>query len=268
MLKINKILKPHYLLVLLVLAGGTLFTLLQATSNQCVSTTDGDLTEQTTFGTYNSIEQPGCGTDLAMDYIISQGTLVSWNGFGGPINGNVEVESGGSLDINGNANFGSSLTNAGTLTVQAPATPAAPTAPTSEFYTISNISGHTAEDGTTSTFDIVLSAAPTEDVTVSVSSSNTSEGTVSPATLTFNSANYNVAQTVTVTGVNDADIDGHQPYGIIVSAEISGETWDSRNSGTTKDLHGVAYGNNVFVTVGNDGKIFSSTNGTTWAHYL
>ncbi|MBL4824143.1 MAG: hypothetical protein JKY07_02655, partial [SAR324 cluster bacterium] len=265
MLNFNKILKPRYLLVLLVLGGGALFTMLQATSNECFSTTDGDLTEQSTFGTYNGSAQSGCGSNLALDYIISAGNIVSWSGFEGPISGNVEVKSGGSLDINGNATFGGTLTNAGALTVQAPATPAAPTAPTSEFYTISNISGHTAEDGTTSTFDIVLSAAPTEDVTVSVSSSNTSEGTVSPATLTFNSANYNVAQTVTVTGVNDADIDGHQPYGIIVSAEISGETWDSRNSGTTKDLRGVAYGNNVFVTVGNDGKIFSSTNGTTWA---
>ena len=42
MIKINKILKPRYLLVLLVLGGGALFTMLQATSNECFSTEDGD----------------------------------------------------------------------------------------------------------------------------------------------------------------------------------------------------------------------------------
>jgi len=73
MFNINKILKPRYLLVLLVLGGGALFTMLQATSNECVSTASGDLTEQSTFGTYNGSAQSGCGSNLALDYIISQG---------------------------------------------------------------------------------------------------------------------------------------------------------------------------------------------------
>ncbi|SVC78579.1 uncharacterized protein METZ01_LOCUS331433, partial [marine metagenome] len=42
--------------------------------------------------------------------------------------------------------------------------------------------------------------------------------TVSPATLTFTSANYNSTQRVTVTGVNDSDIDGHVEYEISLSA--------------------------------------------------
>jgi len=61
MININKILKPRYLLVLLVLGGGALFTMLQATSNECFSTADGDLTEQSTFGTYNGSAQSGFG---------------------------------------------------------------------------------------------------------------------------------------------------------------------------------------------------------------
>ena len=40
MIIINKILKPRYLLVLLVLGGGALLTMLQATSNECFSTAD------------------------------------------------------------------------------------------------------------------------------------------------------------------------------------------------------------------------------------
>ena len=55
-------------------------------------------------------------------------------------------------------------------------------------------------------------------MTVNVASSNTAEGTVSPATLTFTSNNWNTAQTVTVTGVDDTNEDGHQGYGISLSA--------------------------------------------------
>ncbi len=55
------------------------------------------------------------------------------------------------------------------------------------------------------------------EVTVAVSSSNTAEGTVSPATLTFTETNWDTAQTVTVTGVDDNNSDGHQDYDISLS---------------------------------------------------
>ncbi|SVC64548.1 uncharacterized protein METZ01_LOCUS317402, partial [marine metagenome] len=157
---LNKILKPRYLLVLLALGGGALLTMLQATSNECFSTADGDLTEQSTFGTYNGSAQSGCGSNLALDYIISQGNTVSWSGFEGPISGNVEVKSGGSLDINGNATFGGTLTNAGTVTVEAPTNPDNASADNSTFFTITNPSGHTSENGTTSTFNVTLDSSP------------------------------------------------------------------------------------------------------------
>ncbi len=66
----------------------------------------------------------------------------------------------------------------------------------------------TTEAGGTATFSVVLATAPTADVTITVSSSDTSEATVSTALLTFTSANWNTAQTVTVTGVDDALADG------------------------------------------------------------
>ena len=56
-------------------------------------------------------------------------------------------------------------------------------------------------------------------VTVNVASSNTSEATVSPATLTFAQTNWQTNQTVTLTGVDDSDSDGHQGYGISLTAE-------------------------------------------------
>ena len=100
MINLKKILKSRFLLVLLLLGGGALFTVLQATSSQCVATADGDLTDQTTFGTYNDSEQSGCGSIFSYDYLIQSGRTVTWSGSGGSITGNVEVESGGSLDIN------------------------------------------------------------------------------------------------------------------------------------------------------------------------
>ena len=77
-------------------------------------------------------------------------------GFEGPISGNVEVKSGGSLDINGNATFGGTLTNAGTVTVKAPTNPDNASADNSTFFTITNLSGNTKESGTTSTFSVAL----------------------------------------------------------------------------------------------------------------
>ena len=103
---LKKILKPQYLLVLLVLAGGTLFTVLQATSDQCVSTANGDLTNQSTFGEYNGISQSTqCGTDFNLDYIIGSGTTVSWDGTNGPMEGGMEINSGGTLRIEGDVAF-------------------------------------------------------------------------------------------------------------------------------------------------------------------
>ena len=68
---------------------------------------------------------------------------------------------------------------------------------------------------------MVLNAQPTANVTIGLSSSDTTEGTVSPASLTFTTANWNTAQTVTVTGVDDAIADGLQRYSIITAPAAS-----------------------------------------------
>ena len=42
-------------------------------------------------------------------------------------------------------------------------------------------------------------------------------------------------------------------------------TWtNKRTSGTSKDIYEVTYGNSTFVTVGENGTILTSLNGTTW----
>jgi large repetitive protein len=81
----------------------------------------------------------------------------------------------------------------------------------------------TSEKGLTSTFTVALNTAPTVDVSIAFTSSNTREGTVSPARLTFTSSNWRAPQTVTVTGVEDDRPDGNQPYKISIAQLETGD---------------------------------------------
>ncbi len=90
----------------------------------------------------------------------------------------------------------------------------------------------TTEGGGTDTFTVVLTSAPTHDVSIAVASSDTGEGVVDKASLTFTSGNWNQAQTVTVTGVDDAVSDGAQDYTVELAAAVS---TDARYSGMDPD---------------------------------
>jgi len=79
----------------------------------------------------------------------------------------------------------------------------------------------TSEDGGMATFSVVLATPPSDEVSITLSSSDTSEGMVSPSALTFNAANWSQAQTVTVTGIDDGAIDGNVVYTIVTDAAIS-----------------------------------------------
>ena len=81
----------------------------------------------------------------------------------------------------------------------------------------------TSENGTTATFTVVLTALPAGNVTIPLSSDDTTEGTVSPTSITFTPANYNVPRTVTVTGMDDAIIDGDITYHIVTGAATSSD---------------------------------------------
>src|SRR5207253_621473 len=81
----------------------------------------------------------------------------------------------------------------------------------------------TSESGGTATFTVVLQTQPVADVTIGVSSSDLTEGTVAPASVTFTAANWNVAQTVTVTGVDDQVDDGDIAYTITTAAASSAD---------------------------------------------
>ena len=79
----------------------------------------------------------------------------------------------------------------------------------------------TTEDGGTDTFTVTLATRPTGDVRIDVASSDTAQGTVMPATLTFTAGDWSTAQTVTLTGVNDSPpaADGSQTYDVTLTID-------------------------------------------------
>ena len=89
--------------------------------------------------------------------------------------------------------------------------------------TVEPTSGQTTEAGGTTQFAIVLDSRPTANVTIGLTSSDTSEGTVSPGSVTFTPANWNSPQTVSVTGQNDDLVDGDVLYTVVTATAVSGD---------------------------------------------
>jgi uncharacterized repeat protein (TIGR01451 family) len=81
----------------------------------------------------------------------------------------------------------------------------------------------TTEAGGTATFTVVLDTQPTADVTVGLTSSDLSEGTVVPDSVVYTPADWSTAQVVTVTGVDDAAVDGDIVYTIVTAAATSAD---------------------------------------------
>src|SRR3989475_91611 len=79
----------------------------------------------------------------------------------------------------------------------------------------------TTEAGGTETLTVVVISQPPANVRVGLSSSDLTEGTVAPASVTFTTAIWNVAQTATVTGVDDAIVDGSIAYTIVTAPATS-----------------------------------------------
>ena len=90
--------------------------------------------------------------------------------------------------------------------------------------TVSQMSGPVSEDQTTATFTVALNSQPSADVTISMTSSDLGEGTISTGSLVFTNANWNAPQTVTVTGVDDQLADGTQVFQVQFGAVQSADS--------------------------------------------
>jgi hypothetical protein len=90
--------------------------------------------------------------------------------------------------------------------------------------TVSPTSGlRTSENRTTASFTVVLTTQPLANVTIAVASLDTTEGTVSTSQLTFTPTNWNTAQVVVVTGVDDTIRDGDIVYSVQLAPAVSGD---------------------------------------------
>lgn len=113
---------------------------------------------------------------------------------------------------------------------------------TSDGSSISSTSSSVSETGTTSTFTIALTSSPdcVGNVVLDLTDDDTSDANISytPTQLTFTSSNWDTAQTVTVTGLNDNVSDGNNTT-IITAAPNAGLTCDPDYDGIASTTHTV-----------------------------
>ena len=99
--------------------------------------------------------------------------------------------------------------------------------------------------GRTNTYTVVLATRPTHGVTITPTSETPTAATVSPGILTFTTTNWNSAQTVTVTGVDD---NTDQPGNRSVTISHSAASTDANYNGNT-----ISIANVIATVVDNDG---------------
>ena len=111
----------------------------------------------------------------------------------------------------------------------------------------------TREIGTSINFSVLLNGAPSQPVTIAITGLDSTEGRLSTNSLTFNSSNWDKAQTVIVTGVNDQIDDDNQTYTLTLTS-----SGDSNFAGLTRtiDITNLDDNDTAGITV-------TPTNGTT-----
>jgi uncharacterized protein YegP (UPF0339 family) len=119
----------------------------------------------------------------------------------------------------------------------------------------------TTEAGGAATFTVSLRSSPSDTVTIGLESSDPTEGVVSPAELTFEPDDAQLPRAVTITGVDDALLDGDVTFTIVTSPAVSA---DSDYSGLDAADISVVNRNNDFpsLTIG-DVSLVEGTGGTT-----
>jgi subtilisin-like proprotein convertase family protein len=120
----------------------------------------------------------------------------------------------------------------------------------------------TSENGSTASISVVLNSEPAGNVTITLSSSDTTEGTISPLSLTFTPTNWNSPQMATLTGVNDLIDDGDVFYFVTASAASSDPNYNGLTasaSAVNQDNDFVAtYSSNVVKNIPDPGTVTST----------
>jgi hypothetical protein len=96
----------------------------------------------------------------------------------------------------------------------------------------------TSEAGASQNLTILLSSKPTSSVSFPVIVSNSSEASADRPTVTFSTSNWNIPQTLTITGQDDSSVDGNVPYTIqLGSASSADATYNGMSSGTVNAVN-------------------------------
>jgi hypothetical protein len=105
----------------------------------------------------------------------------------------------------------------------------------------------TSEGGATAAVTLVLDSAPAADVTIALSSSHETEGTVDHDEVVFTTANWNVPRVVTLRGIDDSRDDGDRSYSLVTGAAASADpnyhgldAADVRATNVDNDTAGIA----------------------------
>jgi len=154
-------------------------------------------------------------TFTQLDYSAPQSVTITGVGDGHVVDGNqpylIAIAAASSKDANYNGKFGNQVQvinrdlDSANVIVK----------PTSGLIT--------GEDGSSASFTIRLQSRPTGDVTIPVSSSKPLEGQPDVSSVTFTPDNWDMDQTVTVTGIWDSVQDGNQTYKILVGKPTSSD---------------------------------------------
>ena len=83
------------------------------------------------------------------------------------------------------------------------------------------LSGAPTESGGVASFTLTLPTAPTGNVAITISNSDPSEASISPASLAFTAANWRAPQTITITGADDNFDDGDRAYTLTLATDDS-----------------------------------------------
>lgn len=114
-------------------------------------------------------------------------------------------------------------------------------------FSLGNTSGlTTSESGATAAFTVVLTAAPTANVILPLIVSDVTEGSTTISSLVFTPANWNVYQTVIVTGVDDSIDDGDITYAVNVGPSTSPDS--NFNGLAVQSVSVINYDNDDTVT--------------------
>ena len=113
---------------------------------------------------------------------------------------------------------------------------------------VSPVSISVSEGGTGGTYTLVLNTQPSGDVVIDVSSNN-SDVSVDPISVTFTASNWDIAKTITVSAAEDDDVVDES---VVISNAVNESTADANYDGITIDSVSVTVTDN-YIDSDNDG---------------